>query len=69
MRLEDGTGRALSEVLITLTLGEASEMADTLRQMVEDPAKHSHEHVSDQSWLESGHPEDAREITLSIAKD
>lgn len=41
-------------------------MADALRQLLEDPSKDRHEHISARSWLETGDAELWREITVSI---
>jgi hypothetical protein len=68
VRIEDQDRGELKGVYIWLTPEEASEMVDALRQLIDDP-KDRHEHVSARSWLETGDPELAREITLSIARD
>ena len=66
MRIEDGDRNGLTSVYLWLTKDEASEMADALRQLLEDPSKDRHEHISARSWLETGDAELWREITVSI---
>jgi hypothetical protein len=44
-------------------------MSDVLRQLLEDPAKHRHEHISARLWLEKGDPDLEREICVSIDRE
>jgi hypothetical protein len=41
-------------------------MEDALRQLLEDPSKHRHEHVSTRTWLETGDAQLNPEISESL---
>jgi hypothetical protein len=66
VRIEDENGNGLRDVYIWLTKDEATEMEDALRQLLEDPSKDRHEHISARAWLETGDAQLYREITVSI---
>jgi hypothetical protein len=46
MRIETAPGQAVPNVTLWLTRAEASELRDSLEQMLGDPAPERHEHVA-----------------------